>query len=324
MKKIGFLFGDEIEFSRAVMEIINSDKKLGFEAEEIKLGILNLEDKSQYSVILDRFSIRFPFYKSVMRFFEQQGTKIVNSPKEYMEYDNFLGAFELKKIKINVPKMAIIPSKALPEGVDGSMLGNLIYPLNWDEMFDKIGFPANIMLNNSKNGLYDCFKIYNQQEFYPIYDMSADKTLILQQAFEQADYFRVFVVGSEKYMLNYDINKPLRNRYSLIEQETDDKTAKKIDTIIKTIKKHFDMDIFDIDCVLVNEKIYVNYIDKSIPNIDALFLPEECYKWLTEKTAELLINYAKKADVKAPKAVAKTKTTTTTKKTAAKKTTTKK
>jgi hypothetical protein len=162
-----------------------------------------------------------------MRFFEQQGTKIVNSTKEYMEYDNFLGAFELKKIKINVPKMAIIPSKALPEGVDGSMLGNLIYPLNWEEMFDKIGFPANIMLNNSKNGIYDCFKIYNQQEFYPIYDMSADETLILQQAFEQADYFKVFVVGSEKYMLNYDINKPLRNRYSLIEQETDDKTAKK-------------------------------------------------------------------------------------------------
>ena len=39
-------------------------------------------------------------YKSVMRFFEQQGTKIVNCPKEYMDYDNFLGAFELKKIKI--------------------------------------------------------------------------------------------------------------------------------------------------------------------------------------------------------------------------------
>ncbi|MGI6370785.1 MAG: hypothetical protein GX372_01375 [Ignavibacteria bacterium] len=323
MKKIGFLFGDEIEFSKAVMEVINSDNNLDVKAEEIKLGILGLEDKSQYSVIFDRFSIRFPFYKSVMRFFEQQGTKIVNSTKEYMEYDNFLGAFELKKIKINVPKMAIIPSKALPEGVDGSMLGNLIYPLNWEEMFDKIGFPANIMLNNSKNGIYDCFKIYNQQEFYPIYDMSADETLILQQAFEQADYFKVFVVGSEKYMLNYDINKPLRNRYSLIEQETDDKTAKKIDTIIKTIKKHFDMDIFDIDCVLVNEKIYVNYIDKSIPNIDALFLPEECYKWLTEKTAELLINYVKKTAVKTSKTVDKTRTTTS-KKTAAKKTITKK
>ena len=323
MKKIGFLFGDEIEFSKAVMEVINSDNNLDVKAEEIKLGILGLEDKSQYSVIFDRFSIRFPFYKSVMRFFEQQGTKIVNSTKEYMEYDNFLGAFELKKIKINVPKMAIIPSKSLPEGVDGDMLGNLIYPLNWEEMFDKIGFPANIMLNNSKNGIYDCFKIYNQQEFYPIYDMSADETLILQQAFEQADYFKVFVVGSEKYMLNYDINKPLRNRYSLIEQETDDKTAKKIDTIIKTIKKHFDMDIFDIDCVLVNEKIYVNYIDKSIPNIDALFLPEECYKWLTEKTAELLINYVKKTAVKTSKTVDKTRTTTS-KKTAAKKTITKK
>ena len=81
MKKIGFLFGDEISFSKSLISFINSTNNINVYAEEIKIGIFNTEDTLDFDVIFDRFSHKVPFYKTILNVINDKGIKII--VKEY-------------------------------------------------------------------------------------------------------------------------------------------------------------------------------------------------------------------------------------------------
>ena len=290
MKKIGFLFGKEIDFSLSVMERINDKNISDVKVEPICIGILDTNSKSDYAVILDRFSYFVPFYKSALRYFEQNGVTVVNTPDVEVANDEFSYLIKLKALKLNIPETAIFPSKSLPYGVNGDEMQNLQYPLDWESMFATIEFPANIKSNNS-NDFYDCFRIYNKQDFYFIYDMSGTNTLVLQECIDTQNNFRIFVVGDEKLFLNYELHKPPKDRYSASSFVPDKKLGSEIDKAIDTIRQCFSMDMFIVD-VAITDKVYILNVGLFSMNINNLILPGVCYDWLVEKTANMLIDKA--------------------------------
>jgi len=144
-------------------------------------------------------------------------------------------------------------------------------------MFDEIGFPANIKSNNSLD-LFDCYRIYNKQDFFFIYDMSDSKTLLLQECFESSNNIRIFVVGKEKLFLNYELHKSPKERYSTAPPPADPAVLKKIDQTVKTISKELSLDMFIIDIAVNNEnEVYLLNINPFNNDIDNLFLPEDAY-----------------------------------------------
>ena len=327
MKKIGFLYGKEVNFSVAVMQKIHEKNIPELHTEEVIIGILDTNSKSKYSVILDRFSNSFNFYEFALAYFRQNGVKIVSDLKNPLFGDEFSYQTRLKKLKIHTPKTAIFPSKVLPNGVNGADLRNLEYPLKWDEMFDEIGLPANIKSNHSSE-FYDCFRIHNRQDFYFIYDMSGTNTLVLQECIDTQANYRVFVVGDDILFLRYDLHKAPKDRYSIPEVKPSKEIYNEVDKIVELINKHFDTDMYILD-IAVADKIYVLNLNSFFMNIDNLMLDEGSYNWLVDKTADLLIHSAG-VEVKAAKAhhhadhaAAETKTTATKAKTVTSKKTTK-
>ena len=292
MKTIGFLFGNEKKFSQNIINKINQDNT-GVVAEPIIIDIINNFTKityTKYDVVFDRFSNAVPFYNSAMRFFTTNEIKVVSSAYSNKIEDELTVLSLLKLHKINVPKIAIIPSKNLPQGIHGDDMHNLKYPLNWEDMFDKIGFPANIKSNNS-NDLFDTYRIYNSQDFFFIYDMSDTKTLLYQECIEATQNIRVYVIGDNKIYLNYELHKAPKDRYSIFEESVESKVEKSIDDIINTIKSLFNLDMFIID-VAINEKnkLYLLSISLFSMNLDTIHLPEEIYNWLVNSTAEMLVS----------------------------------
>ena len=291
MKTIGFLFGNEKNFSQNVINKINQNNK-EIVAKPVIVDIVNNFSKItdiEYDVIFDRFSNAVPFYRSAMRFFATSGVKVVTSAYSPKIEDELTILSLLKAHKINVPKLAIIPSKNLPQGVQGGDMQNLKYPLNWDYMFDRIGFPANIKSNNS-NDLFDTYRIYNSQDFFFIYDMSDTKTLLYQEYIEANQNIRVFVVGNNKTYLNYELHKAPKDRYSIYEEYVENKIEKSINDTIKTIKSLFNLDMFIID-IAINEKdkLYLLNISLFSMDLDTTYFPAEIYNWLLNNTAEMLV-----------------------------------
>lgn len=324
MKKIGFLYGKEMNFSTAVMQKIQEKNISDLHVEKVVIGILDTSSRAHYSVILDRFSNSFDFYKYALTYFSQHGVKIVNNLGNRLFGDEFLYLTLFKKLKINTPKTAIFPSKFLPHGVNGGDVHNLQYPLDWDKMFDTIGFPANIKSNHS-NEFYDCFRIHNKQDFYFIYDMSGTSTLVLQECIEAKANYRVFVVGEDALFLKYDLHKAPKDRYSVPESHPSKDVRNEVDKIVKLINKNFDADMYILD-IAVADEIYVLNASTFFMDIDNLMLDESTYQWLVGKTADLLVQLAG-VEVKAAKATtttATTKETTTKAKTTSTKTATSK
>ena len=295
MKNIGFLFGNEKDFSQNVINKINEKKYSDVVAKPITIDIINNFDKVKnynYDVIFDRFSNAVPFYHSAMKFFSANGVKVVNSSHSHQIEEELTTLSLLKANKVNVPKIALIPSKHLPNGVQGSDMHNLKYPLDWEGMFEKIGFPANIKSNNS-NDLFDSYRVYNIQDFFFIYDMSDTKTLLFQEHIDSEQNIRVFVVGDNTTYLNYELHKAPKDRYSIFEEYVDPKIEKSINNTIKTIKKILDIDMFMIDVAVEKNKLYLLTINQFSMNIDNANLLGETYNWLVDNTANMLVDFVK-------------------------------
>jgi glutathione synthase/RimK-type ligase-like ATP-grasp enzyme len=295
MKRIAVLYGIEKSFPQTVIDFINENFK-GFKAEELKIGAVKINDKFKYDVILDRVSHLIPFYQAYLKAAIVEGTKVVNDPFTSNADNNFYHSVLSTSLKINTPKSVIIPSKELPDGTNPEMMHNLIYPLNWDDVFDYIGFPA-YLKPNIGHAAHTAYKIYNKHEFFSTYDLTGKMTMILQENIEFDEYFRVFTIGrKDTRILRYDPIKPLHLRYYKEATVIDEKLRKELEKISLKICNNFNYDFNSSDFAVKDGKPYViDWLNVS-PVCDKEFMFADDFNWLVETTSAFLISLVNKVE----------------------------
>lgn len=95
-----------------------------------------------YDVILDRISQDIPFYRSLLKLASLGGTRIINNPFWSSADDKFFNYSVASKLGIPVPKTVLLPSKDHPPETTSESMSNLIYPLQWENIFSYTGFPS--------------------------------------------------------------------------------------------------------------------------------------------------------------------------------------
>ena len=135
MKKIGILFGMENTFPPALVEKINSMRVDGVKAEFVKLGGVKMADPSGYRVIIDRISQDIPFYRAYLKNAALNGTIVINNPFWWTADDKFFNYALATKLGVAIPPTVILPHNKHPEGTTDQSMRNLMFPLNWDEIF---------------------------------------------------------------------------------------------------------------------------------------------------------------------------------------------
>src|ERR1700704_1817376 len=163
MKKIGILFGMENSFPPAVVDKINSMRVDDAKAEFVKLGGVKMADPSGYRVIIDRISQDIPFYRAYLKNAVLSGTIVINNPFWWSADDKFFNYALASKLGVAIPPTVILPHHKHPEGTTDLSMRNLIYPLNWEEIFDYVGFPA-FLKAFSRGGLKHGHKVDNPAE----------------------------------------------------------------------------------------------------------------------------------------------------------------
>ena len=142
MKKIGILFGKERSFPNAFVERINSKGIDGITAEPVRIEKVMQGEPTDYSVIVDRISQDVPFYRAYLKNAALTGTAVINNPFWWSADEKFFNNCLATKINVPVPKTVILPSYQLPIDTSAESFSNLAYPLDWDGIFNYIGFPA--------------------------------------------------------------------------------------------------------------------------------------------------------------------------------------
>lgn len=293
MKKIGIMFGMEQSFPQAVEETINTMKIPGIKAETIEIGAPGNNDNPNYHVIFDRVSDFVPFYKTFLKNAALNGSRVVNNPFWSCADDNFFHASLAKKIGIDFPRTVVLPTKELPAGTSSGTMNNLKYPLNWDDIFNYVGFPA-FLKPNKGNGLYNVYKVYNPQEFFSAYDLTGSRVMILQQNIDFEKYFRCFVIGQKQFrIMNFDPTKPQHLRYAPNPLTLDEKLKNKIEKLSIKISSALGFDFNSVDFAIHDGKPFVIEFLNPQPNIEQEFLHDDNFNWLVKNTADYLIELAK-------------------------------
>jgi len=213
VNKIGVVYGMENTFPPALVDRINSRGDAQIQAEHIHIGGIKMAEPSGYAVIIDRISHDIPFYRAYLKNAALNGTRVINNPFWWGADDKFFNYALASKIGVAVPRTVILPHKQNPPGTTDQSMRNLIYPLNWQEIFDYVGFPA-FLKPYSGGGWKHVYKVDSPAELFAAYDQSSDLCMTLQQAIDFDLYFRCYVVGQRRvHVMQYDPRQPHEHRY---------------------------------------------------------------------------------------------------------------
>jgi hypothetical protein len=292
MKKIGFLYGIEQTFSQSVMERINNHNVKGVSAELMKVGSTRMDDILKYNVILDRVSHEVSFYRSILKLAYLNGVNIVNNPFWACADDNFFHAALAEKINVNVPKTIILPSKEHPPGTNSDTMRNLVFPIEWDSVFEYIGFPAYIK-PNLLNSFHDSYKVYNPQEFFSAYDLTGNKPMLLQESIEYDTYYKCFVIGRKHVrVMTYNPIKPHHQRYISLEWGLDKDIVSQLAELSLMICETFGFDFNAIEFAVKDNIPYAVEFLNPAATAELSILHEKNFNWVVENTASFLIEKA--------------------------------
>src|SRR6195952_5268498 len=142
MKKIGILFGQERSFPTAFIERVNSKNVNGITAEAVRIDKVMQGEPTEYSVIIDRISQDIPFYRAYLKNAALTGTAVINNPFWWSADEKFFNNALATKIGVAVPRTVLLPSHDVPPHPADQSFSNLAYPLDWEGIFNYVGFPA--------------------------------------------------------------------------------------------------------------------------------------------------------------------------------------
>src|SRR5437899_4935110 len=169
MSKIGVLYGMEDSFPPALVDRINAMGVDGVTAEHLKVGGVRMAVASGYDVIVDRISHDIPFYRSYLKNAVLCGTKVINNPFWWSADDKFFNYALAAKLGVAVPPTVLLPHKQHPPGTTDRSHRNLEFPLNWDDVFAYVGFPA-FLKPFDGGGWKDVYKVDSPADFHAAYD----------------------------------------------------------------------------------------------------------------------------------------------------------
>jgi glutathione synthase/RimK-type ligase-like ATP-grasp enzyme len=298
VKKIGVLFGMENTFPGALVERINAmaaESKDEISAEFVQVGGVQLEKPSPYAVIVDRISHDIPFYRAYLKHAALFGTVIINNPFWWSADDKFFNYSLAKKLGVAVPPTVILPHKKYPEGTNERSMRNLEYPLDWDGIFEYVGFPA-FLKPVDGGGWRDVHHVHNPEEFFRAYDQSRDLCMTLQRGVKFDEYFRCYVIGQEKvHIMPYDPRRPHHERYVRDAAEYDQKLLQRVEKDALTLCRALGYDINTVEFAVEDGVPYAIDFMNPAPDADVHSVGQANFEWIVSEVAKLAIDKAKKA-----------------------------
>jgi len=289
MKKIGVLFGQERGFPFALVDRIDREGAGRVQASPLQVGGVSLESSRKYDLILDRISQDIPFYRAILKKFAADGTIVVNNPFWWSADDKFFNNVLARAIGVAVPKTVILPSQQHPPDTTSESMSNLIFPLNWDEIFSHIGFPA-YFKPYSGGGWKNVYRVSNPDEFFAAYKETGQHVMTLQEEIVFSEYYRCYAIGRKHVrLMRYDPRQPHANRYVKDGPPTDPALEQRIrnDCLKLTEALGYDFDTLEF-AVRAGIPYAIDFLNPA-PDADPASVGEENFRWVLEHAASWLI-----------------------------------
>ncbi|MEO6939346.1 MAG: hypothetical protein ABI444_04295 [Candidatus Kapaibacterium sp.] len=291
---VGLLFGMEQSFPVALRDRINAvGKAQGVSCEWCMLDAWKMDEALRYDVVLDRISQDVPFYRAVLKNMVLAGTHVLNNPFWWSADEKFFSYSTCHRAGILVPRTALVPSKDIPPDTANTSFRNMLYPLDWDALFDYIKFPA-FFKPHAGGGWKNVYKVHDRDEFFKCYHETNTLVMTLQECIDFEEYYRCYVIGRKHVrIMPYDPRNPHHLRYQAgfsPSKALTDRMTKDCKTICETLGYEFNT----VEFAVKDGKPYAIDFTNPAPDAEASSVGEENFEWVVNTAADYLIALAKK------------------------------
>jgi glutathione synthase/RimK-type ligase-like ATP-grasp enzyme len=291
MKKIGILHGKERSFPEAIIERINSKKIKGITAEAVSISKVMQGETSGYSVIIDRISQDVPFYRAFLKNAALCGTAVINNPFWWSADEKFFNNCLATKIGVPVPKTVILPSHDLPDDTSDQSFANLEYPMDWNGIFDYVGFPA-YMKPFAGGGWKNVYQLNSLDEFFEKHSETGKLVMMLQEEIKFDEYYRCYCIGGKHVrIMPYEPRNPHHLRYVADFAPTPEKLAQ-MEEIVLRINKYLGYDFNTVELAVRDGIPYAIDFCNPAPDAELTSVGEENFAWVVETAANYAIEKA--------------------------------
>ena len=293
MKKIAIVFGMENSFPPALVDKVNAMKVEGIRAEFLRIGGIRMDQPKEYDVIIDRISQDIQFYRAYLKNAVLHGTMVINNPFWWTADDKFFNYSLAHKLDVAIPPTVILPHNKHPEGTTERSMRNLIYPLNWDEIFDYVGFPA-FLKPYSGGGWKHVYKVHSPEEFFHYYNQTGDLCMTLQRGVQFDQYYRCYVVGQEKvHIMKYDPGAPFHERYVKGNPPPSSKALRdRIEQDALTLCRALGYDLNTVEFAVEGGVPYAIDFLNPAPDAEITSVGQDNFTWIVNAVADMAIKMA--------------------------------
>ena len=263
----------------------------------MKIGGIRMDEPKKYDVIIDRISQDIQFYRAWLKNAALHGTIVVNNPFWWTADDKFFNYSLAHKLGVAIPPTVILPHHKHPEGTTDQSMRNLIFPLNWQELFDYVGFPA-FLKPYSGGGWKHVYKVHSPEEFFRHYNQTGDLCMTLQRGVEFEEYYRCYVVGQEKvHVMKYNPKAPFHERYVKGNPPpSSPKLEERIVTGARELCRALGYDFNTVEFAVEGGVPYAIDFMNPAPDADVNSVGRDNFEWVVNAIADLAIAKARSSE----------------------------
>lgn len=293
MKKIGILFGQESTFPQAFVDRVNQKGESGITAEFVRIDKVVQAAPTEYAVILDRISQDVPFYRAYLKNAAIAGTVVINNPFWWSADDKFFNNAVAERIGVAVPRTVLLPSRQHPPDTNEKSFRNLAYPLDWDAIFDYIGFPA-FFKPFAGGGWKHVYKVEDRDHFFEVYGKTNTLVMMLQEEIRFTSYFRCYCVGRRDVrIMEYDPRRPFREQYSREPKPIPPELHARMEADVLKLNRALGYDLNTVELAIRDGIPHAIDFCNPAPDADVHSVGESNFEWIVETMANLAIDRAK-------------------------------
>ena len=291
MKKIGILYGKERSFPMSFVETINGKNIEGITAEPVRIDKVVQGAADEYAVIIDRISQDVPFYRAYLKNAAICGTAVINNPFWWSADEKFFNNCLAVKIGVPVPKTVILPSRDLPTDTSEDSFSNLAYPLDWEGIFNYVGFPA-YMKPFAGGGWKNVYKLHSMDEFFHKHAETGQLVMLLQEEIVFDEYYRCYCIGGKHVrIMPYEPRNPHHLRYTSDFSPSAER-LKQMEEIVLRLNQYLGYDFNTVELAIRDGVPYAIDFCNPAPDAERSSVGEENFSWVVETAANYAIEKA--------------------------------
>jgi hypothetical protein len=264
----------------------------GIRAERVMIDKLVQGEPTEYAVIFDRISQDVPFYRAYLKNAALNGTAVVNNPFWWSADEKFFNNCLATKIGVAVPKTVLLPSKEHPPDTGPDSFRNLAFPLDWQGIFDYIGFPA-YFKPHAGGGWKNVYKVADPQDLFDKYAQTDQLVMMLQEEIRFEHYFRCYVIDRrEVRVMPYEPRNPHHLRYVVENPTRDQDLIDRVADHALLLCRALGYDFNTVEFAVRDGVPYAIDFCNPAPDADRHSVGEENFAWVLEAAADMAIRRA--------------------------------